>query len=73
MNLFEVACAIYLEGTIYGVSRKLFGAYADRSLSLLTGSADAQERLKAALDTPDTFEYVREYMKKRGIVSRPTS
>lgn len=61
-NLFEIACAILHEGSLFGVSRKLTRAYLTQTLKLIMGNGDARERLRVLRDAPDTFEYLKKFL-----------
>ena len=65
MNMVEIASAIYLEGSLSGVSRELMEAYLDRSLSLLANNPNARKQISAMLDSPATFKYIRMFTKSR--------
>jgi len=69
MNLLEIGCAIYLEGSISGVSRELIEEYLGNTLSLLESNKDARSRIELMRHSPTTFKYIRRflvYMKRAG-------
>lgn len=59
MNLLEIACAVQLEGSLFGVSRELTAEYIKESLTLLDEHEDARVRYERAIHSPTTFKYIR--------------
>lgn len=62
MNLLEIGCAIYLEGSISGISRELIEEYLGNTLSLLESNEDARSRIELMRHSPTTFRYVRQFL-----------
>jgi hypothetical protein len=60
LNVMEIACAIYLEKSLAGVSRKL----AEEYISHILTNVDAQERLASMINSPTTFEYIAGFRAK---------
>jgi len=67
LNLLEIACAIYLEGSISGNSRKLLVAYLNNVLSVLTRHQVVNLKALELLQTEKTFEFIKRFMKKRPV------
>jgi hypothetical protein len=64
LNVMEIACAIYLEKSLAGVSRKLAEEYISHILTLLESNDDAQERLASMINSPTMFEYIAGFRAK---------
>ncbi|MBW4092605.1 MAG: hypothetical protein HIU82_16080 [Proteobacteria bacterium] len=62
MNLLEIGCAIYLEGSLSGVSRELAEEYLGNTLSLLETNQDARSRIGPMRHSPTTFKYIRQFL-----------
>jgi hypothetical protein len=75
LNLFELACGIYSERSLVGVSRELAHAYIEDSWVLLENSEDARERIRRMLTDRQTFKYIRKFLGKRcpSILTPPVS
>jgi len=69
MNLIEIACAIYLEKSLSGVSRELAREYLEGILNLIKSNADARSRIEAMRHSPTTFKYIRKFRRKLGSTS----
>jgi hypothetical protein len=65
MNLFEIACAIHLEGSFSGNSESLIRDYLNRTLDLLEKDEDSMSRMKQMLDSAETFIYVQKFRELR--------
>ena len=65
LNLFELACGIYSEHSLVGVSRELAHAYIEESWVLLENNDDAKKRIRRMLTDPKTFKYIRKFLGKR--------
>jgi hypothetical protein len=60
-NLLEIACAIHLEKSLFGVSRELSREYIEQVLLLLERNGDAQHMLAEAIHSPTTFKYIQRF------------
>lgn len=58
MNTFEIACAIYLDGSIHGHSRELLEEYLCDTLSKFAADEGAVECIRAMIDGPSTFKFL---------------
>lgn len=65
LNLLEIACAIYLEGSISGNSRKLLLDYLNNVLSVLSRHENVNLKALELLQTDRTFEFIKKFMKKK--------
>lgn len=65
MNLFEIACAIYLEKSLTGNSRKLEEGYINSVLKALVKSDYAKAKVPRLLEDEGTFEFVRLFLKEK--------
>jgi hypothetical protein len=65
LNLLEIACAIYLEGSVSGNSRKLIAEYLNSVLSLLTKSPVLNPQVLPLLQTEETFIFIKKFLRKR--------
>jgi hypothetical protein len=65
LNLLEIACAIYLEGSVSGNSRKLIVEYLDSILSVLIGNSLLNDRVPPLLQTDKTFIFVKKFLRKK--------
>lgn len=63
-NLLEIACAAHLDRAFKGNSGEILGEYLTSVFALLSDNPDAKSRLRLLIDTPTTFKYVRQYMRK---------
>ena len=69
LNVMEIACAIYLEKSLAGKSRKLAEEYISHILKLLENDPEKRERLVCLINAPTTFEHIRKFrekMRRRG-------
>jgi hypothetical protein len=64
LNLLEIACAIYLEGSLSGNSRKLQVEYLDNALSLLTSTPSVDDQVLQLLQTERTFSFIKKFLRK---------
>ena len=65
MNLYEIACAIYLEKSLTGNSRKLEKEYLNTVLKALVTSNYAKTEVPSLLEDKGTFEFVRLFLKEK--------
>ncbi|WP_156964691.1 hypothetical protein [Methylocapsa aurea] len=71
MNLLEIGCAIYLEGSLSGVSRELTEEYLGNTLSLLESNDDARKRIELLRHSSTTFKYIRRFLVWSGRCGHP--
>ena len=71
MNLLEIGCAIYMEGSLSGVSRELAEEYLGNVLSLLEANQEARTRIEAMRQSPTTFKYIRQFLVRMGRLGHP--
>ncbi len=64
INLFEIACAIYLEGSVSGNSRRLMADYLNNVLTHLVKTPSTNEHVLQLLQTEKTFEFIKKFLKK---------
>jgi hypothetical protein len=57
MNVLEIACAIYLEGSLVGVSGELIQEFANDIARLIQASPEATSRVVKLRTTGTTFKY----------------
>lgn len=70
LNLFEIACAIRLEGSLSGNSAKLMSEYLENILRLLVNNNYARTHTLQLIQDATTFHFVKKFLKtKRGGVS----
>ncbi len=62
LNLYEIACGIYLENSLSGVSRELIGEYITETLAHIENSDDCRRRLGEARTGPTTFKYLKKFL-----------
>jgi hypothetical protein len=65
LNLLEIACAIYLEGSVSGNSRKLIAEYLESVLSLLTKNPSLNAQVPHLLQTEETFIFIKKFLRKK--------
>ena len=65
LNLLEIACAVYLERSLSGNSRKLIFEYLDSVLSLLIKNSSLNSRVPQLLQTDKTFIFIKKFLKKK--------
>jgi hypothetical protein len=63
LNLFEIACAIRLEGSVSGNSAELLREYLDNVLRLLTGNSYICQQVGPLLQNEATFIFIRKFLK----------
>ena len=70
MNLYEIACAIYLEGSLTGNSGKLIYQYLQDELNRLKDNEYAEQHIPPLLTSADTFRFIRQFLSvKQGRLS----
>lgn len=69
LNLLEVACAIYLEKSLTGNSGKLMADYLRGVLSHLIGTPGINDQALGLLQTPETFNFIKGFLKQRPALS----
>lgn len=65
LNLFEIACAIYLEKSLTGKSRKLMYEYLGSNLSLLIRTPVINDQALRLLQTKETFIFIKKFLKEK--------
>jgi hypothetical protein len=65
LNLLEIACGIYLEGSVSGNSRKLIAEYLNSVLSLLTNNPGLNSQVPPLLQTEETFIFIKKFLRKK--------
>lgn len=66
LNLLEIACAVFLENSLTGNSKKLMLDYLNRSIKIIEDNKEAYNYLEAELvQSPSTFEFIRKFQKDR--------
>lgn len=65
MNLFEIACGIYLENSLAGVSKKLMGNYLASVLRAVVQNAEISNAIPAMLEGEDTFLYIKKFLRDK--------
>lgn len=65
LNLLEIACAVYLDRSLSGNSRKLAFEYLDSALSLLIGNSSLNDRVPRLLQTDTTFIFIKRFLRKK--------
>ncbi|MHB1936640.1 MAG: hypothetical protein ACYCOR_08650 [Acidobacteriaceae bacterium] len=65
LNLLEIACAIYLEGSLSGNSRKLMFEYLDGSLTILVKNQCASKDIPSLLQSETTFIFIKKFLNKK--------
>ncbi|MGB9029640.1 MAG: hypothetical protein WCC27_05925 [Acidobacteriaceae bacterium] len=63
LNLIEIACAIYLEGSLAGNSRKLMFEYLNATLGLIINNPYANNAAEHLLQNPKTLEFIRKFLR----------
>jgi hypothetical protein len=65
LNLIEIACAIYLERSVSGNSRKLVAEYLNNILSLLAANPSLNDQVPQLLQTETTFIFIKKFLRKK--------
>jgi hypothetical protein len=65
LNLFEIACAICLEGSLSGNSSKLMNEYLNMTLRMFVKHEYAREHIESLLQTERTFIYIKRFLRER--------
>lgn len=65
LNLLEIACAMFIERSLTGNSRILAREYIKNVLSILARNPEVSEQAVQLLQTPDTFRFIKRFMKER--------
>ena len=63
INLFEIACAIRLEGSLSGHSAELIGEYLENVLRLLVTNPYALEHIPPLLQNLTTFKFIKQFLR----------
>jgi hypothetical protein len=67
LNLHEIACAVFLENSLTGNSKKLMGDYLNRAIKIIKDNKEAYDYVKAELvQSTSTFEFIRKFEEKTG-------
>jgi hypothetical protein len=70
MNLLEIGCAILLEGSLAGISRKLARLHLVNQLLVIEKDSEAARRYADAMHDETVFENIRKFQKKTARISR---
>jgi hypothetical protein len=62
MNLFEIACAVYQDNSLAGVSGDLMKNYLEGILSVLIKTPYADEQIPKLLQGPTTFLHIKKFL-----------
>lgn len=65
MNLFEIACAMYQEKSLVGVSGDLVRRYMEEILGKLVKSLYADEKIPMLLTGPTTFLHIKRFLDEK--------
>lgn len=65
LNLFELACAIYLEKSLTGNSRKLMFEYINNVLQVLVKNEYTNTQVGPLLQSESTFIFIRRFLNQR--------
>jgi hypothetical protein len=65
LNLLEIACAIYLDRSLTGNSRKLAFEYLDSVLLLLAKNPALNDQVPQFLQTERTFIFIKRFLRKK--------
>lgn len=68
INLFEIACAIRLEGSLSGHSAELMSEYLENVLQLLVSNPYALANVPPLLQDAKTFKFIKQFLR----LKRPT-
>ena len=63
LNLFEIACAIRLEGSLSGNSARLISEYLDNALGALASNDYARAQVNPLLQNANTFVFIKRFLK----------
>jgi hypothetical protein len=66
LNLFEIACAIYLENSLTGNSRTLMREYINSILRILVKNEYTNTEVGSLLESESTFVFIRKFLKEKG-------
>ena len=70
LNLFEIACAIRLEGSLSGHSAELISEYLENVLQMLVSNPYALAHVAPLLQTSTTFKFIKRFLNaKKSTVS----
>src|SRR3990167_4966902 len=61
INLLEIGCAAYLNGSIHHDSKGLLGQHLCSTLDIIGGHAPARDALHALREAPSTFEHLAKF------------
>lgn len=66
LNLFEIACAIYLEKSLTGNSRELVFEYLDSILKILITNKEVSEQVRRELiQSKTTFKFIKKFIDEK--------
>lgn len=65
LNLIEIACAIHLEGSVTGHSKRLLVEYLNNVLAVLTKATVFNDRALRLVQTQDTFEFIKRFLEEK--------
>ena len=63
VNALEIACAVFRDGVFYGHSKGVLERYLVQVFTLIEANANARARLDNLLQSRETFENIREFLK----------
>ena len=69
LNTFEIAAGIHQDGALRGVAKELMEDYLCNALTIISGDADAKQRIIVLRESPNTFKYLIRFlaaMKRKG-------
>jgi hypothetical protein len=65
LNLFEIACAICLEGSLSGNSADLMNEYLNMALRMFVKHEYSREHIEGLLQTERTFIFIKRFLRER--------
>jgi hypothetical protein len=65
LNLFEIACAVYLEKSLSGNARTLMSEYLENVLQHLVRNEYTKEQVGFLLQSATTFIFIRKFMDRK--------
>jgi hypothetical protein len=65
LNLFEIACAIQNEKSLYGFSKEIIHKYLVDSLELIVSNDYARDQIPRMLTDKSTFEHIKVFLKSQ--------
>ena len=65
LNLLEIACAVCLEGSLSGNSKKLMSEYLDNILSVLAKDVYTRANVGPLLQDDSTFVFIKKFLREK--------